>query len=100
MVKKMYRMNKDRRKNNVKNSANVFLQAAYSNSKCSKKCALDGFSEHEIDYKNRDLLSKFTSEYGRILPKRITSVSAKKQRMLALAIKRARFLALLPYCDK
>lgn len=94
-------MNRNRRRNNnVRNSSNAFLQAAYSNLKHSKKCALDGFLEHEIDYKNRDLLSKFTSEYGRILPKRITSVSAKKQRILARAIKRARFLALLPYCDK
>ncbi len=96
----MYRINRDRRKNNVKNSSNTFLQAAYSDSKRSNKCALDGFLEHEIDYKNRDLLSKFISEYGRILPRRITFVFAKKQRMLALAIKRARFLALLPYCDK
>ncbi|GHM58635.1 MAG: hypothetical protein sL5_07290 [Candidatus Mesenet longicola] len=96
----MYRINRDRRKNDVKSNSNTFLQAAYSDSKRSNKCALDGFLEHEIDYKNRDLLSKFTSEYGRILPRRITSVSAKKQRMLALAIKRARFLALLPYCDK
>ncbi len=96
----MNRMNRDRKKTNVRNSSNAFLQAAYSNSKRSNKCALDGFLEHEIDYKNRDLLSKFTSEYGRILPRRITGVSAKKQRMLARAIKRARFLALLPYCDK
>lgn len=96
----MYKVNRDRRKNNVKNSSNTFLQVAYSNSKRSDRCALDGFSEHEIDYKNRDLLSKFTSEYGRILPRRITFVSAKKQRVLACAIKRARFLALLPYCDK
>jgi small subunit ribosomal protein S18 len=43
------------------------------------------------------LLSRFLSERGKIVPARITSVSAKKQRELAIAIKRARFLALLPY---
>ncbi len=86
--------------NKRNNNYNTFLPQTYSNSKCSYTCPLLEHSEHEIDYKNRNLLSRFTSEYGRILPRRITSVSAKKQRILALAIKRARYLALLPYCDK
>ncbi len=51
----------------------------------------------KIDYKDVRLLSRFLSERGKIVPSRITAVSAKKQRELAQAIKRARFLALLPY---
>jgi small subunit ribosomal protein S18 len=50
-----------------------------------------------IDYKDVRLLSRFLSERGKIVPSRITAVSAKKQRELAVAIKRARFLGLLPY---
>ena len=50
-----------------------------------------------VDYKNTKLLKKFITERGRINPRRMTFVSAKKQRELALAIKRARFLALLPF---
>lgn len=65
--------------------------------KKARGCPLEACSMSEIDYKNVALLSKFVSEYGRILPSRITSVCAKKQRALARAIKRARFLALMPY---
>jgi small subunit ribosomal protein S18 len=50
-----------------------------------------------IDYKDPRILQKFTSERGKIMPSRISAVSAKSQRKLALAIKRARYLALLPY---
>ncbi len=50
-----------------------------------------------IDYKDVKLLQKFTTERGKIIPSRITAVSQKKQRELVQAIKRARFLALLPY---
>jgi small subunit ribosomal protein S6 len=53
----------------------------------------------EIDYKNPELLKACISETGRILPSRITGTPAKLQRQAALAVKRARFLALLPYCD-
>ena len=51
----------------------------------------------KIDYKDTKLLSRYISERGKIVPSRITAVSAKKQRELAQAIKRARFLGLLPY---
>ena len=50
-----------------------------------------------IDYKDTELLKKFISERGKILPRRVTGTSAKYQRMLTKAIKRARQLALLPY---
>ena len=53
-----------------------------------------------IDYKDTRLLQRYISERGKIVPSRITAVSAKKQRELARAIKRARFLALLPYAVK
>ncbi len=51
----------------------------------------------KIDYKDVKLLQRYVSERGKIVPSRITAVSAKKQRELAKAIKRARFLGLLPY---
>ena len=62
-----------------------------------KTCPLDGISLEEINYKNIKLLSRFISERGRILPSRITSVSAKKQRAVARAIKQSRNIALLPF---
>ncbi len=51
----------------------------------------------KIDYKDVRLLQKYVSERGKIVPRRISAVSAKKQRELAKAIKRSRFLALMPY---
>jgi small subunit ribosomal protein S18 len=62
-----------------------------------KTCPFSGGNAPKIDYKDAKLLSRFISERGKIVPSRITAVSAKKQRELAAAIKRARFLALLPY---
>ena len=62
-----------------------------------KSCPFSGTGAPKSDYKDVRLLSRFLSERGKIVPARITSVSAKKQRELAIAIKRARFLALLPY---
>ncbi|MCD8501784.1 MAG: 30S ribosomal protein S18 [Bacillaceae bacterium] len=50
-----------------------------------------------IDYKNVELLKRFISERGKILPRRVTGTSAKYQRQLTTAIKRARQIALLPY---
>lgn len=52
-----------------------------------------------IDYKDLDLLSEYITETGKIVPSRITGVSAKYQRQLSTAIKHARFIALLPFCD-
>ncbi len=62
-----------------------------------KSCPFSGEGAPKIDYKNVKLLQRFTSERGKIVPSRITAVSAKKQRELATAIKRARNLALMPY---
>lgn len=62
-----------------------------------KSCPLSGPNAPAVDYKDVKLLQRFISERGKILPSRITAVSAKKQRALSQAIKRARNLALLPY---
>ncbi len=59
-----------------------------------------GANAPKIDYKDVKLLSRYVSERGKIVPSRITAVSAKKQRELAQAIKRSRFLGLLPYVIK
>ncbi len=64
-----------------------------------KGCPLSVEGAPEISYKNPDLLLKFVSEGGRILPSRITNVCAKKQRQLKNAIKVARILALLPFIN-
>lgn len=64
-----------------------------------KTCPFSGPEAPAIDYKDTKLLGRFMSERGKIVPSRITAVSAKKQRRLAQAIKRARFLALLPYIN-
>jgi small subunit ribosomal protein S18 len=53
----------------------------------------------QIDYKNLTLLNDYITETGKIVPSRITGTSAKHQRELCTAIKRARFIALLPFCD-
>ena len=65
-----------------------------------KVCPFSGAGAPKIDYKDVKLLQRYVSERGKIVPSRITAVSAKKQRELAKAIKRARFLALLPYVVK
>jgi small subunit ribosomal protein S18 len=62
-----------------------------------KSCPFSGPNAPKIDYKDVKLLQRFLSERGKIVPSRITAVSTKKQRELAQAIKRARFLGLLPY---
>ena len=65
---------------------------------CRKKtCPFSGPNAPAIDYKDVKTLQRFISERGKIVPSRITAVSAKKQRALSTAIKRARFLGLIPY---
>lgn len=65
-----------------------------------KFCYFTSNKIEEVDYKDVFLLKKFITESGKIVPSRITGTKARYQRQLAKAIKLARFLALLPYCDK
>jgi len=65
-----------------------------------KVCPFSGDNGLTIDYKNPKMLQRYMSEKGKIVPSRISSVTLKKQRELSRAIKRARFLALLPYAAK
>lgn len=64
-----------------------------------KFCKFTAEGIEQIDYKDTDLLQQFISETGKIIPSRITGTKAKYQRQLSKAIKRARFLSLLPYSD-
>ena len=64
-----------------------------------KFCRFTAEGETEIDYKDLDTLKQYVSETGKIVPSRITGTKAKYQRQLATAVKRARYLALLPYTD-
>lgn len=65
-----------------------------------KFCRFTAEKIQEVDYKQVDLLKDFISENGKIIPARITGTKAYYQRQLATAVKRARFLALLPYTDQ
>ena len=64
-----------------------------------KYCRFTAEGIDEIDYKDIETLKQYISETGKIVPSRITGTKARYQRQLAKAIKRARFLALLPYTD-
>ena len=83
---------KKRSSQNSFSKLSVFQNQKY---KFKKKCPLSGKGAPIIDYKNIKLLKRYTSENGKILPSRITSVSQKKQSDLSLSIKRARNLALI-----
>ena len=63
-------------------------------------CRFTAEGVKEIDYKDLDLLKQYITETGKIVPSRITGTSARYQRQLATAVKRARYLALLPYTDQ
>lgn len=65
-----------------------------------KYCYFTANKVKEIDYKDIYLLKRFITESGKIVPSRITGTKAKYQRQLTKAVKLARFLALLPFCDK
>jgi small subunit ribosomal protein S18 len=62
-----------------------------------KTCPFTGENAPAIDWKDTKTLSRFVSERGKMIPSRITNVSMKKQRILAKAIKRARYMAMMPY---
>ncbi len=63
-------------------------------------CKFTAEGIEEIDYKDLDILKEYITETGKIVPSRVTGTKAKYQRQLATAIKRARFLSLLPYTDQ
>ena len=65
-----------------------------------KFCRFTAEGIKQVDYKSVDLLKDFISENGKIIPARITGTTAHYQRQLSVAVKRARFLALLPYTDQ
>jgi small subunit ribosomal protein S18 len=64
-----------------------------------KFCRFTADNVEEIDYKDLNILKQYVGESGKIVPSRITGTKAKYQRQLATAVKRARFLSLLPYTD-
>lgn len=72
--------------------------SAYYRRKKMNRFAAEGADE--IDYKDINVLKNYISETGKIVPSRITGVETRFQRQLAKAIKHARFLSLLPYCDR
>ena len=63
-------------------------------------CMFSAEGIKEVDYKDVDLLKDFITENGKLIPARITGTKSRYQRQLGTAVKRARFLALLPYTDK
>jgi small subunit ribosomal protein S18 len=87
----------EKKKFRKENDKTDSLQNAKSFFKKSRTCPFSGRDAIPIDYKDIKTLQKFVSERGKIIPSRISAVSAPKQRKLAQAIKRARILALLPF---
>tara|TARA_B100000029_G_scaffold435611_1_gene449721 strand:- start:509 stop:784 length:276 start_codon:yes stop_codon:yes gene_type:complete len=91
-------MLKKKKGNNKKNKQSTFSKLSIfqpNKYKYKKSCPLSVKGAPIVDYKNIKLLKRYTSENGKILPSRITSVSQKKQRELSISIKRARNLALI-----
>lgn len=70
-----------------------------SNPKRDSARRFSNSSPSEIDYKDLDLLRDYITETGKIMPARVSGTPARFQRRLSTAIKRARYLSLLPYCD-
>ena len=71
-----------------------------SNNRRRKFCRFTALGVTKIDYKDLDTLKSYISETGKIIPSRNTGTKPRYQRHLATAVKRARFLALLPYSDQ
>ena len=69
-------------------------------SRRNRYCRFTAQGIDEIDYKDLDLLEDFISGVGKIVPSRVSGTKAKYQRQLSAAVKRARYLALLPYTDR
>lgn len=88
---------KQRDNNNEERGEKKFSRGKGGRNKRRKVCFFTVNKIKHIDYKDIDLLKKFISERGKILPRRVTGTSAKYQRALTVAIKRSRQIALLPY---
>ena len=86
------------KKNKSKSKRDEKLNSPFDNRK--KFCPFSQPGSPKIDYKDTKLLSRYITEKGKIIPSRITGVSRKKQKELARAIKRARFLSLMSYTGK
>jgi small subunit ribosomal protein S18 len=65
-----------------------------------KQCYFNQHNIEQIDYKDTEILKKFLNPHGRMVSRKRTGISAKYQRQLATAVKRARFMGLLPYVAK
>lgn len=90
---------RDSRNSEVENATEQVSNFRRQQSFRTRSCPFSGKDALGIDYKDIKVLSKFLSERGKIIPSRVTSVCYKKQRELSKAIKRARFLALIPYVN-
>ena len=86
------------KKNKFKNKREEKSNSPFENKR--KFCPFSQPNSPKIDYKDIKTLTKFVSERGKIIPSRISAVSAKKQRELSKAIKRARYIGLMPYVVK
>ena len=89
-------MKKNRKRTNSRNNTDGRSARNRNTYQRSTSCPLSLPGAPKIDYKNIELLKNYISERGKIMPSRVTYVSPKKQRALSIAIKRARFLSLLP----
>ena len=86
------------KKNKVRNNRDDKKSSPFEERK--RFCPFSQKNSPKIDYKDLRLISRYISEKGKIVPSRITNVSSKKQKLLARAIKRARFLGLISYTQK
>ena len=86
------------KKNRARNSRDDKKSSPFEERK--RFCPFSQKNSPKIDYKDLRLISRYISEKGKIVPSRITNVSSKKQKLLAQAIKRARFLGLISYTQK
>jgi small subunit ribosomal protein S18 len=84
---------KDKDKKDKKGGSQSFFRR-------KKTCKFSSEKSAEIDYKDINTLKEYITENGKIIPSRLTGTKTRYQRQLSLAIKRARFLALMPYTDK
>jgi small subunit ribosomal protein S18 len=90
-------MNNRRNDSGEERGERKFSRGKGGRNKRRKVCYFTVNKIKQIDYKDIETLKKFVSERGKILPRRVTGTSAKYQRMLTIAIKRSRTIALLPY---